>query len=136
MLKRSISAGTLLIYQASRTQKHKRIGEYRTNISQENGQSKTKTNKKEGLEKEKGHFVNNMWFLIQVTNRGKFTFKNYVSQNSWKVLFTPNNKLASNHNKKKRSKQNFCSKKINYIVTKFNTIPTTSEFCLKNFPCK
>ena len=34
------------------------------------------------LEKEKGHFVNNMRFLIQVTNRGKFTFKNYVSQNS------------------------------------------------------
>ena len=82
MLKRSISAGTLLIYQASPSQKYKRIGEYRTNISKENGQNKTKTNKKESLEKEKGHFVNNMRFLIQVTNRGKFTFKNYVSQDS------------------------------------------------------
>ena len=33
------------------------------------------------FEKKKGHFVNNMRFLIQVTYRGKFTFKNYVSQN-------------------------------------------------------
>ena len=73
-IKRSISAGTLLTsgLQGIRD-KHKprKWAKQDKNI-----------NKKEMLEKEKGHFVNNIRFLIQVTNRVKFTFKNYVSQNS------------------------------------------------------
>ena len=35
-------------------------------------------NKKGILEEKKGHFVNNMRFLIQVTYKGKLTFMNYV----------------------------------------------------------
>ena len=41
-----------------------------------------KHKKKGNFREKKGHLVNNMHFLIQVTYIGKFTFKNYVSQNS------------------------------------------------------
>ena len=73
-IRRSISAGTLLISGLQGIQdKHK---------SRKWTKQDKNINKKEMLEKEKGHFVNNMRFLMQVTRRGKFTFKNYVSQNS------------------------------------------------------
>ena len=67
-----------------------------------------------------------MQFLMQVTYRGKLTFKTFVSQDSWKVLLTPSSKLASNHKKKKIKAELLLKKKnqlnINEVQQNTNNI--------------
>ena len=69
-------------HQASQTQKQNNMGIQDKYQPRKWTKQDKNINKRGILERKKGHFVNNMQFLIQATYRGKFTFKNYVSQNS------------------------------------------------------